>query len=321
MKKELMYFPHLHDARNDRKVRRMRNELGIEGYGIFFMLLEKLRSEDGMCYPLEDVDLLAKEFETTEQKVLATIKGYRLFEFDDQGNFYSPKLFEYMQPMFKRREKAQKAARKRWGQSNNNELNPGPDDRKALSESSNADIEQCSSNAQALPKQCSVNAVQCKEKKRKEKKTKVNKTKVNKTQEEQRHISNTYRAETSSEGICSSGDKVFLRDVVDLPVDTEGIPGSLDEVLSYCRKHGVRQDIGKAFYTYFQRSRWKNRNGESISRWQAKFKSWLKYEKNTIWAPEGGEADARDISNIDLSGRKMSVDEFLESIGQNGGNS
>jgi hypothetical protein len=43
LSKDAYYFPHFYNARHDRKIKRLRKDLGIEGYGIFFMLLEVLR--------------------------------------------------------------------------------------------------------------------------------------------------------------------------------------------------------------------------------------------------------------------------------------
>ena len=37
------------------------DQLGLEGYGIYFMLLETLRDQHDLRYPIEDLDLLADE--------------------------------------------------------------------------------------------------------------------------------------------------------------------------------------------------------------------------------------------------------------------
>ncbi len=63
--KDAFYFPHFCNARHDRKLKRVRKELGLEGYGIFFMLLETLREQADYRYPIEDLDLLADEFGTS----------------------------------------------------------------------------------------------------------------------------------------------------------------------------------------------------------------------------------------------------------------
>ena len=105
MDKEAFYFPHFCGARHDRKIKRLRKELGTEGYGIFFMLLEILREQLDFKYPMEDIDLLAEEFGTSEQKVRVVICNYKLFEIHED-EFFSPKLLVYMQPYL--RAKAQR---------------------------------------------------------------------------------------------------------------------------------------------------------------------------------------------------------------------
>jgi len=83
MKKDAFYFPHFANSRNDNKIMRMRLELGLEGYAIYFMLLEVLREQNDFKYPLEDIDLLANEFGTSEQKVRVVVSNYGLFDVDE----------------------------------------------------------------------------------------------------------------------------------------------------------------------------------------------------------------------------------------------
>lgn len=117
-KKDAYYFPHFCNARHDRKIKRIRKELGPEGYGIFFMLLEILREQTDLRYPLEDVDLLADEIGSSEQKVKVVICNYKLFEIDEEQKFFSPKLIFYLQPYFEKSERARLAANKRWSDAN-----------------------------------------------------------------------------------------------------------------------------------------------------------------------------------------------------------
>lgn len=114
MKKDAYFFPHFSNARHDRKVKRIIKELGVEGYGIYFMLLEVLREQTDLRYPLADIDLLADEFNTSEQKVRTVISNYKLFDVDECENFFSMKLVFYLQPYFEKTERARAAANKRW---------------------------------------------------------------------------------------------------------------------------------------------------------------------------------------------------------------
>lgn len=114
MKKDAYYFPHFSNARHDRKIKRITKELGVEGYGIYFMILEVLREQTDLKYPVQDIDLLADEFRTSEQKVRIVITNYDLFTIDEDEMFFSPKQNEYLQPYFKSSERARDAANKRW---------------------------------------------------------------------------------------------------------------------------------------------------------------------------------------------------------------
>ena len=96
--KDAFYFPHFCNARHDRKIKRIRKELGVEGYGIFFMLLEVLRDQTDFRFPTEDIDLLADEFGTSEQKVRTVINNYDLFQIDDNQEFFSTNLIVFLQP-------------------------------------------------------------------------------------------------------------------------------------------------------------------------------------------------------------------------------
>lgn len=112
--KDAYYFPHFSGARNDRKVKRLRKELGAEGYGIYFMILEILRDQPNFRYPVSDIDLLADDFATSEQKVRVVICNYDLFIIDEKEQFLSIKLIEYLTPYLEKSQRAKAAAAIRW---------------------------------------------------------------------------------------------------------------------------------------------------------------------------------------------------------------
>ena len=112
MDKDSYYFPHFYNARNDRKIRRLRKQLGIEGYGIYFMILEVLRDQVDFKYPVEDIDLLADEFGTSEEKVNVVIHQYKLFNIDKDSKFFSPKFLVYLGPYLKMKEQRRQAGLK-----------------------------------------------------------------------------------------------------------------------------------------------------------------------------------------------------------------
>lgn len=105
--KEAFYFPHFIGARNDRKIKRVRRDLGAEGYALYFMTLEVLREEQELAYPMEDIDILADDFGTSEAKLKTIVLNYDLFsirETTDGHMFFSPKQIQYLEPYFSRRE-------------------------------------------------------------------------------------------------------------------------------------------------------------------------------------------------------------------------
>jgi len=113
MKKDAYYFPHFSNARNDSKILKLRRILGIEGYGIYFMLLEILREQSEFKLPLNVVDDLEFEFRVSKEKINSVITHFELFEIID-NKFFSPKLMLYLQPYIEKTERARYAANKRW---------------------------------------------------------------------------------------------------------------------------------------------------------------------------------------------------------------
>jgi hypothetical protein len=88
--KDVGYFPHYINARNDRKLRKARLQLGIEAYAIYFMTLEVLREQKEYKYPIADLDILSDDFGTTLQKVQVIVLNYGLFDIDPNEQFFSP---------------------------------------------------------------------------------------------------------------------------------------------------------------------------------------------------------------------------------------
>ena len=158
------YFSHDSNARNSDKLMKVRMGLGAEGYGIFFMLIERLREGEGYKSTI-DYDTLAFDLRVEPEKVKQVVENYDLFKFTEDGKyFYSDSFNERMEMMDKRAQqrisKAKKAAEARWNKQSED-----------------------TSNAQALPKQCSSNAQALLNHANKIKlnKTKLNKIKLNKT--------------------------------------------------------------------------------------------------------------------------------------------
>ena len=94
----IKHFPHHLNARNDRKIKKGRLQLGIEFYAIYFMILEVLAEQKDFRYPLSDIDILADDFGTSIQKIQLVITQYDLFEIDPVEQFFSPAQVKALQP-------------------------------------------------------------------------------------------------------------------------------------------------------------------------------------------------------------------------------
>jgi hypothetical protein len=92
MKNNTLYFFHDFNAHNDFKILFLRQQLGIEGYGIYWFLIESLADSGGVL-PLKIVPVLAMQMQTSEAKVTSVINNFDLFVVDD-NNFFNTRLIE-----------------------------------------------------------------------------------------------------------------------------------------------------------------------------------------------------------------------------------
>jgi hypothetical protein len=113
MKKDAYYFPHFSNARNDAKIIKLRRIIGLEGYAIYFMLLEILREQTNFKYPLAGIEDLSFEWHVSKEKIFSVITQFELFQVDKE-NFFSSKLIFYLQPYLEKTERAKLAASVRW---------------------------------------------------------------------------------------------------------------------------------------------------------------------------------------------------------------
>ena len=109
------FFSHDSNARNSDKLIPLRAKMGAEGYGIYFMILERLREEPDYT-SVKDYNMLAFDLRVDAAKVKAVVELFGLFSFTDDGKrFYSEGFLKRMQIKDEKSEKAREAARKRWG--------------------------------------------------------------------------------------------------------------------------------------------------------------------------------------------------------------
>lgn len=118
MKKDAYYFPHDSNATNDPKIMILMAQLGLEGYGIYWTIIEHLRDQPGFRSHLAILEALALRYGTSKEKYKAVVTTFGLFEIDT-SDFFSPSLVDRMMPLLEKRKKLSEAGirgnLKRWG--------------------------------------------------------------------------------------------------------------------------------------------------------------------------------------------------------------
>lgn len=120
------YISHDSNARNSKKMLRMREKLGpVKGpaaYGIYWMLIERLREEEGYISE-KDYGMLAFDFRCDIELIRAVVEDFGLFDFSEDGTaFYSHGLEERMAIMEARSAAGRCGAQGRWGDRNGNRM-------------------------------------------------------------------------------------------------------------------------------------------------------------------------------------------------------
>lgn len=109
------YFPHDSNARNSDRLIPLRIKKGTEGYGVYFMILERLREEPDYM-SIKDYNTLAFDFRVGSDLVKAVVEDFGLFHFTEDGKrFYSESFTARMQMKDEKSNKARESALKRWG--------------------------------------------------------------------------------------------------------------------------------------------------------------------------------------------------------------
>jgi uncharacterized phage protein (TIGR02220 family) len=118
--KDAYYFSHDSNARHDPKILEMLSVYGMEGYGWYWVLIEMLRDQENYklkvngkyssnAYAMQ----LHTDSNTVKKYIDDCINEFELFESDDTY-FWSESLVERMEFLDDKRQKARKAALKRW---------------------------------------------------------------------------------------------------------------------------------------------------------------------------------------------------------------
>ena len=119
MSKDAYYFSHDSNAKDDPKCVLLIEQLGMEGYGIYWMLIETLRDQPEYKYPVNLLPALARRYNTTPKKVKTVVGNYGLFVIEGDAVFFSQSLIGRMVPLEEKRLKRSEAGKRgnaaRWG--------------------------------------------------------------------------------------------------------------------------------------------------------------------------------------------------------------
>lgn len=89
-------FTHDANARNDEKIVRLRMRHGAAGYGVYFMIIERLREERNYM-SVRDYNVIAYDLRVDANLVKSVVEDFGLFAFTEKGKcFYSESFNERM---------------------------------------------------------------------------------------------------------------------------------------------------------------------------------------------------------------------------------
>jgi hypothetical protein len=196
--KDAYYFSHDFNARNDQKIVGMRTEYGMEGYGMYFMLLEIMGESSNYR-----IDLNAKfSYNALAAQLMVDVLNLKTFiddcvsEFElfyvEDGFLCSTSFLNRMKLKNEKSEKARESALKRWGKTE-----------------SATDETECEHSNEKTQPQCERNAL---------KESKVNKTNQIKEKKETpipiaRQMTPEYKLFEELNAIIHNGESIFTNEI------------------------------------------------------------------------------------------------------------
>ena len=112
MAKDAYYFPHDSNAKDDPKSIMLIEELGLEGYGIFWVLIETLRDQPDYKAPLSMLHALGRRYNSSGEKFKAVVTRYGLFEVDEKEFFFSRSFSKRMEAIDNKRKELSEAGKR-----------------------------------------------------------------------------------------------------------------------------------------------------------------------------------------------------------------
>jgi uncharacterized protein YdaU (DUF1376 family) len=108
------YFRHDYHARNHLKFKQLRMDMGLEGIGIYWCLVEMLYEEGGQI-PKSHYDSIAFDLHVDKKKVIDVVENFKLFSHNSEI-FFSEKVLLRLKERKIKSKKASDAIKKRWNE-------------------------------------------------------------------------------------------------------------------------------------------------------------------------------------------------------------
>ena len=113
------YFSHDSNARNSDKLIRLRMRWKAAGYGVYFMILERLREEPNYM-SVKDYNMIAFDLREDASMIKSVVEDFGLFVFTDDGKYFYSESFNRRMAVKdekarKQSEAGRKAMQRRWG--------------------------------------------------------------------------------------------------------------------------------------------------------------------------------------------------------------
>lgn len=277
MKKDTFWFPHDSNAADDDKTMVLIDQLGLEGYGIYWVLIEKLREKPDFRIPFSNIPALARRYATSAEKMKTVITQFGLFEYDEHGFFYSVSLIERMQTWLEKKQKASLAGKA----SAQKRLQTSTEKQQAFNG--------CSTNVQQTFNNCSTI-------------TEQNRTEDNRIEENItiQNIKESILTNTKENATNVATTQPPQQEIFSVPPQVETLPvipqqeerkekvarkrkesfvaPTVEQVRAYCRERGNTVDADK-FCDYYTSVGWKvGRN--PMKDWQSAVRTWERTNKN-----------------------------------------
>ena len=100
--KDAYYFSHDSNARNDQRLIKVRMKYGMEGYGVYFGIIEIMREQEDYIIADSDIESVAYDLRSEKDMVQDILYNHRLFEIrrdidKEEAYFFSKSLKRRME--------------------------------------------------------------------------------------------------------------------------------------------------------------------------------------------------------------------------------